>query len=279
MNTLTRVVNRTKRIVKYGMCAITARPADFFIVPNRLAGPNTNYQKFLVMAHARSASSMVIGTLKKHPEVLCFGEIFVGGRIHFNEEDYDNKSLKSLYLRNRFPVEFLEKSIYSSYRDDISAVGFKVFPDQLASPRFSIVWKWLDANPNIKIISLQRTNLLAAFTSLLIARKYGFGSPPGGTVTVSNEECVREFEKHKRHHEDLKMRLRNHDVMYTSYENMTSDLNRQFDAFQQFLGVNPFPLQVNSKKKEVRPLSQVITNYDELRRSFSGTEWSDFFVD
>ena len=120
---------------------------------------------------------------------------------------------------------------------------------------------------------------------MLIAIKNGtFGIKSGAqrtdaTVTINFNKCLREFVKRKKYHEDMMRRLRDHEVLEVSYEDMTNDLSGHFRRFQEFLSVDPHPPQIDSIKKEIRPLSEIITNYESLRRKFSGTEWSYLFDD
>ena len=141
--------------------------------PQLLQGTNRNYQKFIVFGHQRSGSNMMINTLREHPHIVAFSELFVRSRIAFHIDGYDNHSIKLLYLRNKYPIDFLESYIFSSYRKDIKAVGFKLFPDQLNTNNFRCLWQWIEQERDIKVILLTRRNLLAAYTSLFMARKTG----------------------------------------------------------------------------------------------------------
>jgi hypothetical protein len=282
---LKKVVNRVTRMGATLIYSITAKASDLDVTPEELRGSNTGYRKFVVLAHARSGSSMVIHALQHHPQIVCFGELFVASRISFNTDGYDNYSGKLIYLRNRQPLKFLEKSVFAPYRNDVRAVGFKLFPDQLVSSRFSPVWDWLCSDRDVHVIMLQRRNLLSTYASLLIARKTGnFGISSEShrtdtTISIEFSDCLNEFEKRKKYHEDALQSLQANKVLQVYYEDMVAGLSAQFAVIQEFLGVEPVSPTINSVKKEVRPLSDVITNYDELRGRFSGTEWEYLFED
>ena len=273
MNIFARVVRRLKRIVQRIVHSVSADLDDLEVAPKRLRGRNTEYQKFVLLAHARSGSSMVVHTLNKHPSIVCFGEVFVGQRIGFNVDGYDNASKKLLYLRNRHPMEFLNRTIFPPYSDDVRAVGFKLFPDQFESGQFKIAWDWLCSDHNVKIILLRRLDMLAAYTSLLIARQTNFGDGSDTRITIDLDECLREFEDRERYHEDMLAKLGKHDLLEVFYEDMTQDLSKQFIDFQEFIGVDMIPLEVESKKKEVRPLSEVITNYEAIHSGLTEAGW------
>ena len=130
---------------------------------------------------------MLVESLRSHPEIVGFGELFAPRRITFNVEGYDNQSMRLLALRNRYPVDFLERFVFSGYQREIKAVGFKVFLHQLDNPTFLPVWDWIQRNDRAKILLLLRRNLLAAYTSLLIANKDNrFGIKGGKRIQKSD---------------------------------------------------------------------------------------------
>ena len=247
--------------------------------PQLLQGTNHNYQKFIVFGHQRSGSNMIINTLREHPHIVAFRELFVRSRISFYVDGYDNHSIKLLYLRNKYPIDFLERYIFSSYRKDIKAVGFKLFPDQLNTNNFRCLWQWIKHKQDIKIILLTRHNLLAAYTSLLIARKtekFGIknvSERTNATVAIDPEKCIAEFQKRKKYNKMIRECVKHHEVMEVTYENLIADLSARFRQLQEFLTVDVQELQVSTVQQNVRPLSQIITNYNELRQHLLGTEW------
>ena len=226
---------------------------------------------------------MMTGTLRKHPQIVGFGELFVRDRLGFNVEGYDNHSVTFLALRNKYPVEFLERYVFSSYRADIMAVGFKLFPDQIDNDRFACLWQWLKQNRDLKIIYLTRQNLLATYTSLLIAQKDGrFGIRDESkrtktNITICPKKCLAEFQKRKHYNEVIINCIKHHEVMEVTYEELAAEPYYYLKEVQEFLGVDVCDLEISTVKKETRRLSEIIDNYDELRQHFSGTEWEDFF--
>jgi len=263
--------------------SLRVHPSLFDDRPQFFPGPSRNYHKFVILSHQRAGSSMVIGALATHPQIVAFGELFIPKRIGFNIEGYDNDSAKLLYLRDKYPIEFLERYIFSSYSKDIRAVGFKLFPDQLEKSSFQCVWEWLIQNKDIKVILLTRHNLLATYTSLLIAQKTGTwgimneAQRTDATITIDYEKCVNAFKKRKEYRKKVLEYFKDHDLIDIPYEDMILDFNNYFKELQQSLGVDIHHLKVGPIKKEVRPLSEVITNYSELRRKLLNTEWEYLF--
>ncbi|HEY2827983.1 MAG TPA: type II secretion system protein GspG [Pirellulales bacterium] len=253
--------------------------------PQALQGPNRNYQKFVLLAHQRSGSSLAITSLREHPQMVVFSELFVPDRMLFHLEGYDNHSERLLALRDADPRKFLDEFVFSPYRDGIQAVGFKLFPDQIDRYPFRCVWKWLARNRDLKIIYLTRRNLLATYTSLLIAQKdnkYGIKDETQRsrtTVTIDPEECLAEFRKRTRYEAAVERNIQAHEVMRWFYEDMAATPQQHLKQAQEFLGVKVCDLKIKMIKQEVRPLTEVIENYDELREYFAGAEWDYLFED
>lgn len=252
-------------------------------IPQVYRGLNRNYQKFIILSHQRSGSSMTIGTLRKHPQIIGFGELFTSNRITFNISGFDNYSKPLLYFREKYPVDFLKRYIFTAYRSDIKAVGFKLLPEQIDNKQYKCIWDWLRRNKDIKIIFLTRENLLASYTSRFIAEKAGKFSIRNESerskelIAINFEECIKEFQKKEMYQQKVIDLLSDHDILKVTYEKMVMDLNRIFMEFQHFLKVDLNPLSVDTIKQEVRPLSKVITNYSELRDRFLSTKWKYVF--
>ena len=256
-------------------------------IPEQYRGTNRDYQKFIVISHHRSASSVIINTLRKHPNVFRFSEIFLGQYIQFKKPGYDDHSRKIFFLRKHFPIEFLERQIFAPYRDEIRAVGFKMFPEQLDNQHFSPVWDWLEQNTNIKIIYLIREDLLAYHTSFALAMKTGTWGihvnnaskkKKDSKVYLDYNKCLKSFQRRKAYNEYALKRCQNHDVLKVSYENVTSDLNDSILKIQGFIGLEPRELEVTTVRQQVRSLPEVISNYQELKDRFATTEWSYLFA-
>ena len=224
---------------------------------------------------------MLSGTLAQHPSILGFSELFnLGNRIGFNVKGYDNNSEKLLDLRRKHPVHFLDRYIFSSYREDIRAVGFKlIFPEQLEKEEYQCLSDWLTCNKDLRVILLARRNLLAAHTSLLIAKKTGVygitdeSERPDVRVTVDCRKCLGDLHKIDDYRQKLRRQLGDHDLIEAYYEDIIEDFDGHFRRFHEFLGVDARAVKPVGVKKEVRPLTEVITNYSELRKTLLDTPW------
>src|SRR5262249_41952505 len=141
-----RVVRSFKRLLR----APTAAPPELDPRSAALRGTNQSYSKFIILAHQRSGSSMLIDTLRKHPRIIGMGELFIPSRIGFNYVGFDGSPAALRTFRDEHPNEFLDGYIFGSYSDDIQAVGFKLFPEQIEFKAFQGLWQWLEKNTDVK---------------------------------------------------------------------------------------------------------------------------------
>lgn len=226
---------------------------------------------------------MLIGTLRQHSQVLGFGELFKDQEMAFNVAGFENNDKKLLKFRRSYPLRFLDEVIFSSYDDSIKAVGFKLFPDQISNGRERKVWKWLEKNKDINIVLLHRENLLSYATSNAIARnegKYSIKSEAERskkTVGFDPRILQKEFELREAYMDQILKGTAQHNTYPITYEHLVDNLKTEMKNIQGFLGLKFEELSINTIKQEVRPMSQVVENYNELKDHFSATRWHKFF--
>lgn len=238
-------------------------------------------KKFVLLGHQRSGSTMVIGTLRKHPEITAFGELFIKNRIAFNVPTFENGDSMFTKMRNKNPYDFLN-TIYSDENIRHSkAIGFKVFPDQLTD-HFSSVWNWIQ-DENVSVIYLKRENLLATYVSLRLAiktNKFAIKNEKersSETITINPILCEKEFEEREKFNATIEEKITNNPTLHLSYETITANPLGKFAEIQDFLEVKHTELKIATTKQEVRPFDKIITNYEEVKKHFSKSKWSVYF--
>ena len=252
---------------------------------NRSKEANKNYLRYVIIAHQRSASSMVSSSLNQHSQVIGFSELFVPGRIGFGVEGYDCFSEEFLNLRKRDPIKFLEKVIFTPHENHIRAVGFKIFPDQIDNKDFDCVYKYLQENKNIAVIKLKRINLLETYVSLQIAitdNVWGVWKSSQRTdikITVNPEQMKNEFVKREKLNEKINSFIEEHKKLEINYEEIAQNPSSAMINMQKFLGIDIETPSISSLKKESRPMNEVIKNYKDLKKEFMSTRWASFFND
>ena len=68
-----------------------------------------------------------------------------------------------------------------------------------------------------------------------------------------------------------------HEILNVSYDSLIYDWESSTKEILSFLEYPYVELQASTVKQETRPISDVVKNYKELKRSMNGTIWSWLF--
>lgn len=243
-------------------------------LPQKIKGPNTSCIRFIIHSHPRSGSTMVLTMLGSHPNVFIIGEPF--GQDKRLWDFFKGKR----YLREFQPIRFLKMILQNGVRDDIHALGFKLFPEQLRNPRYKKVPTYLSKSGDVKIIFLKRKNLLAQYTSFKIAQLSSSwnikdeASRPSLKIGIDRTEFFKFLEDIDREDRETELRFSEHDVLNVFYEEILRDKQHHLTEIQTFLNLTVKPLSTPLIQKEVRPLNQVISNYNEVIAWLQDSKWS-----
>lgn len=246
-------------------------------------GSNSDYKKYILFGHQRCGSSVLTSGLESHGNMKSFAEVFTPDLITFNYSGYDNKSIPLIKYRDKHPISFLEDVIFNGQDDNIEAVGFKVFPDQIVKSRFECVWEWISNNEDVSLIMLNRENSLKTLCSVQIAKKTGVwgikdaSKRPTLTLKLSPKQCEKFFEKRERYGDLVREKFKHSNLLEINYETFSENIPYYLLKSQEHMGLNPVEFPVNDIKKEVRPLKEIITNYNHLEKYFTNTRWENFF--
>ena len=156
---------------------------------------------------------------------------------------------------------------------------------------------------DVIFISLKRRNTLAAVVSQKIAESTAAwqvqASPsmlmdsetddwvvaaytPEQQVSVTLEEADREIEKTKRLYWEIDQKMMNfrHPFLELYYEDLIEAWSHWMTIVQLYLGVKPVSVAPATRRQETRPLSQAISNYEELRaQACEGEKWWGYMLE
>jgi len=240
---------------------------------------------FILLSHQRTGSTFLISLLNQHPQLACFGELFIPDRIAFDVIDNTNvrpsfdKDL--LAFRNESPKEFLAQKVFTASLCKEKLVGFKLHYEQVGL--FPSLIDWVESNPRLQVIHLYRENLLAAFVSLSIAQKTKryktLQAGDHSTEKLSVDPgCFQKYcDSVSQDYAEIKRITKNHRCLNLSYEKMISGLSGALQDIQSFLGLDIASLNSPLCRQEIRPLSEVVLNYAELKGYFKQSEYGSFF--
>lgn len=251
-------------------------------------GNNTNYQKYVILTHARTGSNHLVSYLRSHDAIISFGELFQPDNVWFNYNDYpQHDSVKLIEYRNLYVEDFLDNMVYRKFAPHVSAVGFKIFYNQPGNiPGGGRIWKYLNALPDLKIIHLKRKNLLHAYASLVMAAKTDLWMVTKAThpsvitdinVYLSYDECLSFFRWAQNCIKEFKPFLDKKNELEIFYEDLVENSSETLDAIQAFLNLDRKNLYSECKKQHTKPISSYLVNYQELKSLFKKSEFEHFF--
>lgn len=192
---------------------------------------------------------------------------------------------KLTLLRDRLPFLFLKRYIYGKYSSKIKYVGFKLFYDQarhLDQINRRGFWNKLKKMPNIKIILLYRENFLASLVSLEIAQKTNKwaalkSEDNNYEIRFDYNDLKQQLESRKLWIEEMRKMTEGMKVFETTYEKLDKNSKESLSQILNYLELDDAELKSPLVKQQKHPLSEVVTNYEELKFQFSGTEWDKYF--
>ena len=138
--------------------------------------------------------------------------------------------------------------------------------------RWESAWDALADDSSIKVIHLVRRDVLAQLASWKIATVLGNWGDQSAvqqrpTVRIDPEE-LRWFRQWNQAMTDWRLsRLHRHEILAVSYESLDSAWPQTLRQVQEFLVVEPIDIPPVIRKNEIRPLHEVIENWDELQRT------------
>ncbi|MGC1506805.1 hypothetical protein [Ketobacter sp.] len=225
-----------------------------------------DYQKFMVLTKSRTGSNLLLSYLNSHPNVYCEGEKFwkLSGRNY----------------------KTILQSAYRKQPAYIKAKGFKIFYYHPLDQETCDVWGDLARMEDIRVIHLQRRNVLKSHVSHKIAvandqwmsTHQGRGAAEKKKVYISVEELRDVFEKTESRAEAANTTFKNHKTITVFYE----DFVRDPEVYQQildFLGMDRLPPRTVLKRQNPEKLPDLVENYSELKAAYKDTRWASMFTD
>lgn len=240
--------------------------------------------RFIILTDQRSGSNHLAGLLDSHPSVRVAGELFNPDRHHLDRSHELVRALGD--LRTRDPVAYLEAFYTQPLGDSTTHLGFRLFHDHARDRAEKRVWTALRRMRNLRVIHLQRRNILRNLLSLKLALRSSCWERLEGTPPVRYEPLRIEFKEamaHIRARERSVARgrrfFRRQRTTEIFYEDLERDAERQLAVLLRFLGLPPKPLTSSTWKQNQQSTRELIENHAELEARFRRTRWHEFFLD
>lgn len=227
--------------------------------------------RFVVLFEGRTGSSYLIASLQGIPGIKAQGEGLVG-----RKREGAGAQLK--WAREAWTVPWITT---------VTAAGFKTkLRDVVDREAFA---RMLDAY-EVKVIYMQRRNLIKTVTSMLRSRKLkegkvnDYNAYGADQVLPAMEVSVDEFDRLLRYREDLDREMAGYvgrlqrPVMPLYYEDFFEDPEKGLKQVCRFIGA-PYRLPRGERPLKNTPsrLQDAITNFRDLKAAYAGTQYYEMF--
>ncbi len=238
---------------------------------------------FAVISRGRTGSNLLLSLLSSHPEIRIYGEIV--GEFALRQPDVKQA------IMDLGPVPYVARCFERAGLE--SAVGVKILYYQVEDA-YARQWgveglpelmEFLKSRKTLRVIHLKRRNRLACLASIRVAaltKQYLVTNDKGSrtdnvSIRLAAEDCEKEFRRIGEWEAHYDEAFQDHEKLEVFYETLVSEWDAECNRVLDFLGVTRRTLTTSMRKQRNVPLSEVIDNYDELRRFFSGTAWACYF--
>jgi len=248
-------------------------------------------QRFILLAYARTGSSLVMGALNAHPAIVMYNEIFLPfqdvRQKHVQTPSSLYARLDDYYRDGADPVDFLKSHVYGrAYAAEKKAVGFKLSLVQLRTGPESKFWDWLAGATDIRIIHLYRKRLLESYVSYQrawktnqwrIASEVHPADADLEPVTVDVDQFRKYADELIAYLAQVQTTFQAHPLLTIEYHD---DVVAQFDdtmkKLEAFLDVESMPLPQKLQKQARVPLEESIANFDEVLEGLTGSKYEAY---
>lgn len=242
---------------------------------------NTQEQsRFVIVAHQRTGSNMLVSALDSHPGVRCHGELF-----RTNVKSY-NGGLKVIALLDvAYHDDAYQEEHWKGFLDDVvaasgraDAVGFKLMLNQSELVRNALI-----ADPGYKKILLKRDNMLSVYSSHKIAKETGQGSArrtaeiKKARVLFDPKQFERFCKRYQKRYSDVENALEasGQEFFRTSYmEVIKPEVIR--DILEYIGADRELEWEVGTKKRNSPVLTERFSNPEEVEQYLAGIDRLDW---
>lgn len=223
-----------------------------------------DYQRFMILSFPRSGTHMLRTSLDGHPQVVAHSEMF--NPDWTEDAPFDENTPAPVILRNH---------VFCEYPMEIAAVGFTIHRADAGFGNWPRLWGLLEADRQLRVISLRRENLLRQHVSFrIMVEPEELALRPR---VFAPETLRHQFERHERIWENFNRRFHDHPLLQVSYEQLCDNYENTVRRVQAFLDVPERCLSPGTIRDRPRDLCKAIANYDELADAFASTRWAEFF--
>lgn len=223
---------------------------------------NKDYNKFIILTRSRTGSTLLVKLLNSHP------------LVETQVEPFRRKFWRSSSM--------IWSRVFSFKPKHIQQVGFKLMYYHDYDLKKNNVWHILQNNREVKVIHLQRRNLLRCLVSREIAFQtnvfHSYQIKNAGTlekpyIYMKPDDVIQDLELTIQLKQDALNLLKNHQIMKLYYEDFLNN-HEKFEEIFKFLNLPKHDLKAYMKKMNPEPLEELVINYSEIYDRLKNTEWA-----
>ncbi len=271
---------------------------------------NNARQRFMILGYARTGSTLLMSLLSAHENIKMYGELFnldklprpvlaevLADPVGYYEKKMDcghNENIRAVGFKmfyDHLTKEYFEKIMNPHKAVDTLKTRLEEFETFLNDhyqwsdllPRFEETWRHLVGDKALKVIHLTRSNKLETIVSLKTAfltdewMLWHSKQRAMTTVDLSHEECTRYFTKLEAYEQAYGALFKGHTVLEVTYEALVERKEEALAEIFDFLELPRMPVSSIMKKQNIFSMEEKISNYHELKESFSSTVWQRYF--
>jgi len=249
------------------------------------------YTPFIIVGMPRTGSNLLFTTIQQHPAISAYSELFhpmLGERSGRHAIRCDGAAL--YFDGTADPMDFLKRWVWTDGAGDRRAIGFKIFAEYLRGKSTTgLLERLKEEVPGLHALHIGRANYFDVFVSRLVATKTGSwisyrGDAPSGDpmadlrLLISPEAATRFFRAMEWADAYIERLFLGGPYLRVDYERLAQNVQAQADAVFDYLGVGKSPVETTIRKQLTVRKEDLVVNYHELRRHYSGTPYESFFV-
>jgi hypothetical protein len=232
---------------------------------------------------------MLVHLVRSHPDCVSNSEVMAitdsaGGFDVAVRDDLskfgDEDGL--VHWRKRDPVDFMHRAAF--YAGDNPWSGFKIKSDELVQRKYKPVLEALQADTSIKVLHLNRRNLLERYVSWWMVNKVTGVTmalreedrPEFQTAYIDPKKAEKDFLAAEERRAMVDRWFAHHDVLDLDYEDLVADPEDASEQICEFLDIELRSLTTRTIK--ISPhVRNLIENWDELVAYFAGSRFAHLF--
>ena len=230
----------------------------------------------MIACAARTGSTMLVRTLRSHPRLIVHGEVWgdtmVGVDGPLGRACVADRACHAALEAMRY--EAPERVLYEEFLDthDAQAVGFKLKYDELVRPQWQEVRRLVEADTDLVIVFLHRSDLLRRYLSHQVVMRQtgitvvaaGGTPPPVEPFAVDIDDLLRDIAETRRRTCEFEAAFAAHPSLHIAYEDLAADPQAQCDRVFAFLGVDSAPVRVATERIVRLAPEALVLNHAEV---------------